>query len=111
MSVTNAALRKRVERLIAKWCPVLGLESWGLTVLFDEPTAMATCALPNGSKYEEAVLRFNLTRMKRELVPTFAAWEEIVVHELCHCLLAPHDSETRVSRVTRTILRARDLGR
>lgn len=88
----------------------MGLESWGLTVLFDEPVSMATCLLPNGSRYEEAMLRFNLPRIKAELLNHTAALEELVVHEMAHCLEAPYDSENRVSRVTRALLRARDSG-
>lgn len=106
MAVTNAAIRKRVSRLVAKWVPILGLESWGLTVLFDEQKDLANCTV-KGS-YEEATIRFNLKRLRAELPNTLAAYEELVCHELLHCLLAPVDTERRVSRVTRSILRARD---
>lgn len=106
MSVTHRALRNRFDRLIAKWVPILGLESWGLTVLYNEPRYKATCKI-EGS-YEEATINFNLKRIAAELPNVMAAHEELAVHELVHCLLAPYDSERRVSRVTRSILRARD---
>jgi hypothetical protein len=105
VAVTNSAIRARVSRLVTKWVPILGLESWGLTVLYDEPKHLATCD-PRDS-YEEATIRFNLKRMRAELPNTMAAYEELTVHELCHCLL-PKASERTVSRVTRSILRARD---
>lgn len=105
MSVTNAAIRARVNRLVAKWRPVLGLESWGLTVLFDEQKDLANCTVKPG--YEEATIRFNVKRMRRELPNVMPAYEELTVHEMIHCVL-PRSSEREVSRVTRSILRARD---
>ena len=110
MALTHAAIRARVNRAIRYWVPILGLESWGLEVRFDETVSKATCTVVQGS-YEEAVLRFNLRRMKAELLPTYAAVEELALHELGHCVLAPYDSERRVSRLTRSLLRARDAGR
>lgn len=105
MSRTNAALRAQVHRAIKYWRPILGLESWDLQVNFDEPKYLGSClAKPS---YEEAALSFNLKRMRAELPPTYAAVEELAVHELVHCLLW-RNSERDVSRVTRTILRARD---
>lgn len=106
MAVTNRDIRARVNRLVAKWVPILGLESWGLTVLFDEQKDLANCTV-KGS-YEEAIVRFNLHRMRRELPNTLPAYEELTLHELVHVLL-PRSSEREVSRVTRTILRARDM--
>jgi hypothetical protein len=108
MSVTNAALRIRIHRLVAKWRPIMGLQSWGLTVRFDEPEHMATCAAR--PQYEEAVINFNLPRVRAELPNNVAATEELVVHELTHCLIWK-SSERAVSWVTRTILRARDEGK
>jgi hypothetical protein len=105
VSITHAALRKRIDRLVAKWRPILGLESWGLDIRYDEPTHLGTClAKPN---YEEAVIRFNLPRIKQELPNVVAALEELVVHELMHCV-DWYASERTVSRLTRSILRARD---
>lgn len=105
LSITHAALRKRIDRLVTKWRPILGLESWGLDVRFDEAVYTATCnAKPS---YEEATLTFNLYRIKSELPNVVAALEELVVHELVHCLIWKAN-ERAVSRVTRSILRARD---
>lgn len=108
MSVTNAALRGRIERLARKWVPILGLESWGLTFRYDEPKHLACCEVKGG--YEEATIGFNLPRCRRELPNTLAAFEELVVHEMLHALL-PRASEREVSRVTRSILRAHDAKR
>ena len=106
MSLTHAAIRARIHRAIRYWVPVLGLESWGLEIRFDECVDRANCTV-QGS-YEEAVLRFNPKRIKQELLPTYAAVEELALHELVHVLL-PRESERQVSRVTRSLLRARDL--
>lgn len=98
-------MRSRVERMVAKWRPILGLESWGLTVCYDETEHLATCAAQ--PQYEEAKLHFNLRQMRVELPPTLAAVEELVLHELVHCI-AWKANERTVSRITRSILRARD---
>lgn len=102
-----SALARRINRLIAKWIPILGLENWGITVRYDEPKAKATCDVEYS--YEEATVNFNLKRIATEIPNKMAAHEELVVHELVHCLVAPYDSEKRVSRVTRSILRARGM--
>lgn len=107
VALTNGQIRARVHRLVAKWVPVLGLESWGLDVRFDEKEHMATC-WPK-PQYEEATIHFNIPCMRAELPNTMAAYEELVLHELAHALL-PRASEREVSRVTRSILRARDAG-
>lgn len=105
MSLTNAHLKQRIHRLVAKWRPILGMESWQVDVLFDETDALGTCeAKP---RYEEAILRFNLPRIRAELPNTIAALEELVVHECVHCIIWKN-SELAVSRVTRSLLRAKD---
>lgn len=105
MSITHAALRARIERLVRKWRPLLGLESWGLDVRYDATDCMACCEAKPA--YEEATIRFNLPRVKRELPNVVLALEELVVHELVHALIW-RANERAVSRVTRAILRARD---
>lgn len=105
MSVTNAHMRARVHRAFNYWRPILGLESWGILVAFDETKHLATCtAKPS---YEEATIRFNLQRMRAELPPTYGAVEELTLHELVHCV-DYSASERTVSRITRSLLRARD---
>ena len=105
MSITHAAIRTRIDRLVKKWRPILGLDSWDITVGYDEPTHLGTCeALP---AYGEAIIRFNLPRIKRELPNCVAALEELVLHELVHCVIWKN-SERAVSQVCRSILRARD---
>lgn len=108
MSITNASIRARVTRVVKYWRPILGMDAWLLDVRFDEAVNLATCnAKP---RYEEATLNFNLKRIRAELPPTFAALEELTVHELTHCLIWKAN-ETAVSRVARGFLRARDAGR
>lgn len=104
MSVTNRALRNRIDRIIAKWRPIFGLDAWLLDIRYDEKTDLANCfAKP---RYEEAVVNFNLPRIRAELPNTMAALEELVCHELTHCLCW-YANETTVSRIARVILRAK----
>jgi hypothetical protein len=105
VSVTVAAVRLRIKKYTKRWVPILGLESWGLTVQFDEAKDLANCTVRPG--YEEAVLKFNVERIRRELPDTSYAYEELACHELVHCVL-PRSSEREVSRITRSLLRARD---
>lgn len=108
MSLTHSAIRSRVQRAYAYWRPLLGLESWGIEIRWDATDCMACCeAKPS---YEEAILRFNLPRMRRELPNVYAAVEELTLHEMVHCVLWK-SSERTVSRITRAMLRARDAGR
>lgn len=105
MALTHAHIRSRITRIFNKWRPIMGLDAWLLTLRFDETEALGTCAAkPN---YEEATINFNLPRIKRELPHTMYALEELVVHELTHCIIW-RANETAVSRVARAILRARD---
>ena len=108
MSITNTAMRKRIHRAVDYWRSILGLDSWGLGIIFDEQNDLANChAKPI---YEEAVLAFNLPRIRSELPPAYAAIEELVLHELVHCFDF-EASERKVSRYTRSLLRARDSGK
>lgn len=97
------SLQKQIVTLVNHWRPILGLESWGIELRFDETKDRANAKVQY--QYEEATLNFNLARIKAE-TRTHAALSELVLHELVHCHEAPYDTETRVSRVTRTILRA-----
>lgn len=103
MAQTNAAIRARIERAVRAWRPVLGLEGWALTVLYDETEHLATCAARPA--YQEATLHFNLPVIRRELPPTFAAIEELALHEMVHAVIW-RNSERAVSQVTRSLLRA-----
>lgn len=107
MSITHAHLRSRIERLMKRWRPILGLESWDIVVRYDETECLGACVAK--PRYEEATVYFNLPRIKRELPNVVAALEELVVHELVHCIIW-RSNETAVSRVTRSILRAHAVG-
>jgi hypothetical protein len=103
MALTHSAIRSRVHRAFAYWRPIVGLESWQIDVLWDECHDTATCQAKPA--YEEATLHFNLPEMKRKLPNTYAAVEELTLHELVHCLMW-RESERNVSRITRALLRA-----
>lgn len=108
MSITNTAIRGRVHRAVDYWRSILGLDSWDLSVSFDEVNDLGNCnAKP---VYEEAILGFNLARIRAELPPSYAAIEELVLHEMVHCFDF-EASERKVSRYTRSLLRARDSGK
>ena len=106
MALTCRALRSRVERAFTQWRPILGLESWGITLLYDEREHLATAEAKPA--YEEATLHFNLPAMKGERRPPHATDEEITVHEMVH-VLNWRGSERTTSRITRALLRARDV--
>lgn len=80
----------------------MGLDSWMIELRFTEEVHTATCiAQP---QYEEAVIAFNLPRIK-ERCRTPEQVEELTVHELTHCL-AWKSSERTVTRLSRAMLRA-----
>jgi predicted metal-dependent hydrolase len=102
------ALRSRIEALVARWTPILGLQHWMIEVRFDQRNHQATCAAR--PEYEEAVLRFNLPVIARE-VRLPGALEDLVVHELCHCItwnakVPGFNQEHLTTQVARAILRA-----
>jgi hypothetical protein len=97
------SLEKQIVTLVNHWRRILGLESWGIELRFDEKKDRANAKVQY--QYEEATLNFNLVRIAAE-TRTHAALSELVLHELVHCHEAPYDTETRVSRVTRSLLRA-----
>lgn len=69
---------------------------------FDEKVYTATCiAQP---QYEEAVITFNLARI-RERCRSPEQIEELCVHELSHAL-SWRSSERTVTRISRALLRA-----
>lgn len=93
-------LQREIETIIAHWRPILGLDGWGIELRFDEKKDKANAKV--SLQYEEATLNFNLPRIAAEV----SDLEELALHELVHCHEAPYDTETRVSRVTRALLRA-----
>lgn len=98
-------LRREIQQHFNYWRPVLGLEGWDIRIRFDERQCQAYCdARP---KYLTATLNFNLTRIRKEL-KTPAEREELVLHEMVHTVIWKA-SETAVSQVTLSLLRARAL--
>ncbi len=102
--------RRQIQRLIKKWRPVLGMNTWSIEIVFLEKTgkfkASAWCeAVP---KYEEARITFDLPRMSRYYIG-FLAIEEVVMHEMVHAI-AWNSTEIEVTRIARSILRAFDAG-
>lgn len=105
--MSGLPLKTRIERAAAYWRPILGLESWNIQIRYDERECLGTCvARPS---YLEAELTFNTRRIGSE-IKTKKGLEELVLHELVHCVIW-HASERAVSQVTHAILRARDAGR
>lgn len=104
--MSRSTPRTRIEALVARWVPILGLQDWLIAVRFDERKHQGTCvARP---QYEEATIRFNL-RVVARLRP--AEIEDLVVHELCHCVtwgarVAGFHQEHLTTRVGRAVLRA-----
>lgn len=101
--MTHAELRKEVASIMAEWRPRLGLEGWDIQVKYDETKLLGSArAVPS---YGQAILGFNLKRMKKELLH-YREREELVLHELVHCL-AWRESERVVSQLTRALLRSK----
>lgn len=96
-----SSLRQRLLGHIAHWRPVLGLESWAITVRFDEPKLVGYCKA--NPRYLTATLGFNLARVRKEY-PRPIDEEEIALHELVHAV-APRESERAVSQLTYALLR------
>lgn len=95
-------LKKQIETLLAHWRPILGLESWGIEVRWNEKEYMGWCiAKPT---YQEAMIGFNLERIRKE-VTSPEQLEDLVCHELVHCVIWK-SSERAVSQMTRSLLRA-----
>lgn len=102
MRGTNAVLRARIMRLVKKWRPRLDLAAWMIDVRFDEDVDLGTCdAKP---AYEKAVIAFQIPLVRDE-VSNITELEELVVHELVHCIMWK-SSERAVTQVSRVILRA-----
>ena len=96
------SLQRQIVTLVNHWRPIMGLDTWIIQTRFDEKVHTATCiAQP---QYEEAVLTFNLKRIRTNC-PTPAMIEELVVHELTHAL-SWRSSERTVTRISRALLRA-----
>lgn len=99
-------IQEQIETYFAYWRPVLGLDGWQIILRFDEKVCTAYCSAK--PKYLEAVIGFNLTRIRKE-VKTAELREELVLHEMIHAVF-PKASETAVSQYTYSLLRARALG-
>lgn len=96
------SLRKQIEALLAYWRPILGLDSWAIEIRWNEKHHTGWCiAKP---KYREAMIGFNLDRIKREC-RTPEQVEDLCLHELIHCVCW-RESETCVSQMTQAMLRA-----
>lgn len=95
-------LRKQIETLLAYWRPILGLDSWVIEVRWNEKHHTGWCiAKP---KYREAMIGFNLARIKKECGRPEQV-EDLVLHELLHAVVWKA-SETAVSQLTQAMLRA-----
>lgn len=96
------SLKTQIAALVAHWRPILGLEGWAIELRYNETKYAGYCkASPN---YLAAVIGFNLKRVRKEY-RTPEAVEELVVHELVHCVIWK-SSERAVSQITYALLRA-----
>lgn len=83
-----------VERLIARWKPLLGLERWDIKLRYhpgveeetDEDWKSSYAYTVADPGYSSAVVTFNLYNIPPEQL------ENTVVHELCHVLTKPMES-------------------
>jgi hypothetical protein len=100
--VRPPSLQRQIEALILHWRPILGLSGWMLEIRYDEQTLLGFCrAKP---QYQTATIGFNLNRIATEL-RTPEAVEDLVVHELTHCVIWK-SSERAVSQMAFSLLRA-----
>lgn len=102
MRGTTAQVRRSIVRLVEHWRPILGLDTWVIEVRFDERSDRGNCVAC--TQYEEAVVAFNPRRILKE-VRNLAGLQELVVHELVHCL-AWRSNERTVTHLSRAFLRA-----
>lgn len=109
--MTKRLLRQRITRLVTKWRRVMALDHWTIEVFFDlhhaHPDAQGWCdALPCN---EDAGLYFNVEKVYAEIYDNAKALEELVVHELAHCIVGSSgtkENERQVTHVTRAVLRS-----
>jgi hypothetical protein len=100
--VRTPSLQKQIVTLVNHWRPIMGLDTWIIQIRFDEKVHTATCVAQ--PQYEEAILTFNLKRV-RETCRTPGMIEELICHELTHAL-SWRSSERTVTRISRALLRA-----
>jgi hypothetical protein len=106
------SLRRDILRHYATWRPILGLEGWNIVTRFDERQLKGYCIA--SPKYLEATIGFNLPRIRAALRKAryethwYEPLEELVLHEMVH-IVNPRASETSVSQMTLSLLRARAL--
>jgi hypothetical protein len=83
MLIDRATTKKAIRKIITEWKERLGIKHWTVFVNFSRNGSMAECyAEP---EYFKAYLNFFMKRVMEE-VQTNYDLEELVVHELCHCL-------------------------
>lgn len=79
----RASTKKAIRRLITEWKERLGIKHWTIFVTFARSSNMADCyAEP---EYFKGFLNFYMKRVLED-VQTMYDLEELVVHELCHCV-------------------------
>lgn len=83
MLVDRATTKKAIRRIISEWKDRLGIKHWTIFVTFSRSANMAECyAEP---EYFKGYLNFYMKRVMAD-VQTNYDLEELVVHELCHCI-------------------------
>lgn len=99
MRVTEA----EIHRLVRYWRKQLDLEGWVIHVRFTE-TGRLVASCKARPAYEYAIVNFNLPRLRADLFERVEL-EEVVVHELVHCV-SWKASERAVTQLSRALLRA-----
>ena len=96
--------QSRIDMLLDKWVPLCGLENWDMRHFYhrDAPVhgedgSLTQAAVTPHWAYMEARFEWNLAMAESN---DDASLEEVVVHELCHCLVdetaGGGDNEERV---------------
>ena len=83
MLVDRATTKKAIRRIITEWKERLGMTHWTIFVNFSRSGSMAECY--SEPEYFKGYLSFFMKRVMKE-VQTNYDLEELVVHELCHCI-------------------------
>lgn len=89
---SDAALQQsRIEMFLDKWLPLVGLGDWDMYHVFNRDNvvhgadgSLTQAAVTPQWPYMEARFEWNLTMIAQNDDDSL---EEVVIHELCHCLV------------------------
>lgn len=85
----EAALKRRLERMVRWWMDTLGLADWRAEFAYDEQARSYAC-VESFWQYELARFHFDLKTVADKYAANGHDWlDELCCHEVVHCLLAP----------------------